>query len=229
MEQPVKTHGKNRNQGLSPWTIGLFVVLTGVFFCIGLFYIGPIVGSRKERAERLEVSEPVPTETQTVPPLDLREKQLKVEITERSADNTTLPLEKPNPQQSTTSQEPTQEPPRPSETAEKYQPPSRMENDTKKSNSLIEPPRAATESSHMSGAELEAYVVRVGTFETREQAEDVAGELRKIGYPPEVVPAQVEHRTLYRVQLGRYKSEEAESVAKRLSEHGFSAVVIPVD
>ncbi|AKU91034.1 SPOR domain-containing protein [Vulgatibacter incomptus] len=75
------------------------------------------------------------------------------------------------------------------------------------STSAPKPPPAAE-----AGAGKEAYTVQVAAFPSRQEADALVGQLRRKGFAPTVVKAEVPGKgTFYRVRVGRFRTREEAS------------------
>ena len=71
------------------------------------------------------------------------------------------------------------------------------------------------------------WMVQLGSFGERENAERLAGRVTTFGFEPDVSTYQAGGRPMYRVRLGPYESRgRADATASSLSAHGFLAQVI---
>jgi DedD protein len=106
----------------------------------------------------------------------------------------------------------------------------------------VEPPQlsrpsvAATPSVQASLSEPEPaapsgdWMVQLGSFGERENAERVAKRVGTFGAAPEVSTTRSGGRVMYRVRVGPHDSRDlAEAAASSLSAHGFVAQVVTID
>lgn len=86
----------------------------------------------------------------------------------------------------------------------------------------------AAQAREMLGREDFFFTVQVGSFVTRPNADRLAQELQRRGYPAEVSEAVMDGKIFHRVRIGRFaKRSEAEDEARRLSGDGFPARIFP--
>jgi DedD protein len=89
---------------------------------------------------------------------------------------------------------------------------------------LVAPPRPAAPSA--TGAE--GWVVQLGSFASRPNAERLAAELRAQGYAGFVSEFRGSGRVLYRVRVGPEQDRgRAEAIAERLAREGKKGTVVP--
>ena len=70
------------------------------------------------------------------------------------------------------------------------------------------------------------YRVRVGSFESRTNAQDLAVELNGRGYATRTEPIQVNGKTIYHVQVGAYREERnARDIARELKANGYDTII----
>ena len=88
--------------------------------------------------------------------------------------------------------------------------------------SSLERPRAATEKHDA------AYKVQIGLYSSRATADDLASKLKNNGYRrATVTQTQTKDRTLYRVQVGQYKTSlDAEELSKDLKAQGYQPAIV---
>ena len=78
------------------------------------------------------------------------------------------------------------------------------------------------------GQGLSYYCVQVGAFSSEQNAQRLAGELKKRGYASEVSEGVLGGKTFCRVRIGRFGSRpEAEEELKRLKREGFPGRIFP--
>jgi DedD protein len=74
------------------------------------------------------------------------------------------------------------------------------------------------------------WVVQLGSFGERENAERLAKRVSTFGAEPEVSTTRAGGRVMYRVRVGPHASRDlAEAAASSLSAHGFIAQVVTID
>jgi len=74
------------------------------------------------------------------------------------------------------------------------------------------------------------WMVQLGSFGERENADRLASRVATFGSAPEVSTTRAGGRVMYRVRVGPHDSRElAEAAASSLSAHGFVAQVVTVD
>ncbi|HUV05741.1 MAG TPA: SPOR domain-containing protein [Armatimonadota bacterium] len=210
-----------------------FVVLAGLFFCLGTFCLGPMLRSRfvpqPEARPSPTFSPPARPHREAPAPEEPKEGTiLDLEITERGEghgaatddirqDESSLTVKLgPNdtgrrPKTSTAEPERTGKAKRPS------------------SEGGVERPRASTEGGSRpasTSSQKRVFGVQAGTFANKANAETLAADLKSRGYKPEMKSVQMEDHTVYRVEVGEYKTrEDAQGVADDLSSEGCSALV----
>jgi len=72
------------------------------------------------------------------------------------------------------------------------------------------------------------FVIQVGAFGQRGNAERLAREMQRRGFEATISAASVEGRTFHRVQVGSYSNRlEADTEAERIRKAGFPARIVP--
>jgi len=72
------------------------------------------------------------------------------------------------------------------------------------------------------------YCVQVGAFSSEENAQRLAGELKRRGYVSEISEGSLQGKTFYRVRVGRFNSHgEAEGELQKLRQEGFPGRIFP--
>ena len=209
-----------------------FLGLSGVFFLLGLFCIGPMVKSQmRSRAQTPHTvyNPPAHPQTQdTTEPQAKDQQQLDIEITEQASEET------PTEDQGLTGDEGvspenntitfTLEPEDNSKPAPKPAEPDKPKKaSVSKETVPMEKPRVTTESPRSAPSTDRIYRVRAGTFASRTNAETLRDDLKARGYHPEIRSVQTQGRVLYRVQLGGYRTQEdANELSKDLSDEGYT-------
>lgn len=90
-------------------------------------------------------------------------------------------------------------------------------------NDAGETPRPRETSSRPS---TELHRVRVGSFENRDNAQNLARELNGRGYATYMEPEQVSGKTVYRIQVGAFRDEkQAREKQQELRANGYEATI----
>jgi len=213
MENPTpQIHPKDRNLDKRVMALGVvgFMALTGLFFCLGLYCVGPVLRSHFRPQPEIKppsaYAPPARLHQETPPPPEPeRGTILDLEITERS--DTSADERRRSPSDEGVYQDE-------SGLTVRLEP---EDGD--------EPPvgRSGDSSARQ---EKRVFRVQAGMFANKTNAESLAADLKANGYKAEVQSVQMEDRTAYRVQLGKYKTrEDARELANDLSAKGYSPMV----
>lgn len=204
--------GKIDRRAVALGVIG-FLGLAVVLFFVGLFCIGPMIRSRAEAPR--EPTQPQayspPAEPDRYAADEGEQPVLDIEITERypaadqheGEEGLVVTLEPEGRERSRV----------------------RPADETGSSDSETE--AESGRPSAPAASEMHTFRVQVGTFVSRDNADNLAADLKRRGYSARVKVVESEGRTLYRVQIGEYKNrEDADKLSEELSSAGYSPVVV---
>ncbi len=93
---------------------------------------------------------------------------------------------------------------------------------------ITEYPRSPLVAQARQKFEATAFTVQTGLFVDRKNAEAMAARLKRLGYPAGQAVAISDGRTVYVVNVGRFRTQaEAQQMAQRLQSAGFAGIIKP--